>query len=110
MSNETAEDRRRPLTVEMWHKVEDALLDAIDEVEAGAERRVAELEARVRELEGAVMQFKGIWREGVGYGVGSVVIKGGSLWFATTSTADTPGEGATAWRLVVKRGAFDDAR
>lgn len=52
-----------------------------------------------------VQLYEGIYRADQTYEADSVVTFGGSLWLAKAETNEKPGEGATAWRLIVKRGA-----
>lgn len=49
--------------------------------------------------------YEGVYRPERTYEAGSSVTFGGSLWLAQAETNEKPGEGATAWRLAVKRGA-----
>jgi hypothetical protein len=50
--------------------------------------------------------YRGVWREDeVPYDAGDMVTFGGSVWHANEGTSEKPGEGKTAWTLVVKRGA-----
>ena len=51
------------------------------------------------------LQYRGVFREGSGYPAGSVVTWAGSAWHADEATKEKPGEGQTAWTLMVKRGA-----
>ena len=73
-------------------------------------RRLQELGERLDRLEGVQdpeARLKGLhrgtWTAGEEYGAGVFVTDAGSLWFSTSRTAERPGHGKTAWRLVVKR-------
>lgn len=46
----------------------------------------------------------GPYREGEHFERGNVVSYGSSYWIAKMPTTDRPGDGATAWRLTVKKG------
>jgi hypothetical protein len=80
----------------------------------GLARATLTLSDRVRALEAAVepanpeARLKGLhlgsWEEGRTYPAGTFTTHGGSLWWATAPTSERPGQGKTAWRLVVKRG------
>ena len=48
--------------------------------------------------------YVGIFRPGTNYRAGDMVTWEGSSWLCREPTSATPGEGATPWRLVVKRG------
>jgi len=48
--------------------------------------------------------YVGIFRPGTSYRAGDMVTWEGSSWLCREPTSATPGEGATPWRLVVKRG------
>jgi hypothetical protein len=50
------------------------------------------------------IKFCGVLEHGTLYDEGSMVTRGGSVWYATKSTREAPGEGQTAWTLAVKRG------
>ena len=63
-----------------------------------AQRIEADLEAR------PLLKYAGVHQRGTHYPEGRLVTRAGALWLSTTATDETPGEGATAWRLIVKRG------
>jgi hypothetical protein len=50
-----------------------------------------------------IPEYRGVWRDGE-YEAGDIVTWAGSLWHANGSTKDKPGDGDTAWTLIVKRG------
>lgn len=50
------------------------------------------------------MLYRDVYESGHSYAAGDVVTHQGSMWHATEATSEVPGEGATAWRLCVKRG------
>lgn len=58
----------------------------------------------VKEFELPLMLDRGIYKPGVRYRKGSTVTAQGALWIAQAETSDRPGDGATAWRLAVKKG------
>ena len=67
--------------------------------------QIASLTQRVTALEAQKLPtYAGAHKEGTAYASGSLVTRSGSLWLATAQTDETPGQGATSWRLVVKRG------
>jgi integrin beta 3 len=47
---------------------------------------------------------RGLWKEGVSYLLGDGVTWAGSYWTAQADTSEKPGDGATAWRMAVRRG------
>ncbi len=49
-------------------------------------------------------QVCGVARPGRRYAVGSLTTRQGGLWLATADTDEVPGEGRTAWTMIVKRG------
>lgn len=51
------------------------------------------------------LQYKGVFREGTTYKAGECVTWAGAMWHANSETQQKPGEGETAWTLMVKRGA-----
>lgn len=67
-------------------------------------RRLDALETRAAPSAVPGVKYCGVYQDGQGYPEGSLVTRSGSLWCATTTTADTPGEGKSDWVLVVKRG------
>lgn len=66
-----------------------ALCDHVDQLEDKFERRGP--------------AYKGVWKAGQTYPVGSFVTHGGSMWHADKATSFKPGEGG-GWTLAVKRG------
>ncbi|HXG70043.1 MAG TPA: hypothetical protein VNJ04_05445 [Gemmatimonadaceae bacterium] len=75
------------------------------------EARVAALEGRLADVESKrPPAYMGVHKNGVMYASSVLVTRGGGLWLSTEQTAETPGAGATAWRLVVKSGHAEDAR
>lgn len=62
------------------------------------EQRLTALEAEPR------LKYAGVYKQGMAYSAGATVTWGGSLWIAKDTTTETPGDGATAWQLAVKRG------
>ena len=89
-----------------------ALRRALDDLMPMIARRLQELQERVQALEGGQDPeerlkglHRGTWAEGEEYPPGVFVTHAGSLWFSKDRTAERPGHGETAWRLVVKRGA-----
>lgn len=57
-----------------------------------------------RQVKLATMLYREVWREGE-YEAGDVVTWAGSAWHCQQRTADQPGTGSAAWRLMVKKGA-----
>jgi hypothetical protein len=47
---------------------------------------------------------RGVYASERAYDPFDVVTWGGSTWRATAKTSEKPGDGATHWRLIVKRG------
>jgi integrin beta 3 len=52
-----------------------------------------------------VPMHKGVWSDAAPYDEDDVVTEKGSLWIAKRATTSRPGEGASDWQLVVKRGS-----
>jgi hypothetical protein len=90
-------------------------VERIATTKAGGES-TAELEARVAVLEERLSAeahdwaaasladcYKGVHCDGQEYRRGSCVTHGGSMWIATTDTAERPGR-SSAWKLAVKHG------
>jgi integrin beta 3 len=48
---------------------------------------------------------QGVWRDATPYEEDDEVTEKGSVWLAKRDTTSRPGEGATDWQLIVKRGA-----
>jgi hypothetical protein len=87
----TPADLAKPATVGM-------IMQAVDAIMAAVESRIAAVEARPS------VKYCGVHEPGRSYAAGSLTTRQGSLWCATKSTSDVPGEGRTDWLLVVKRG------
>jgi alkylhydroperoxidase family enzyme len=68
------------------------------------ENEIAELRRQVEDLERTRVKYHGVHEYGVLYPEGSMVTRGGSVWYATKETREAPGEGQTSWTLAVKRG------
>lgn len=69
-------------------------------------QRLDAIEARIAALEDGRFDYVGVHQEGREYRAGEIVTRSGSLWLAERDTDSTPGHGATAWKLVAKRGHF----
>lgn len=58
-----------------------------------------------REFKVAAIIYREVWKEGGDYARGDVVTWGGSAWHCQAEkTADKPGSGSAAWKLMVKNG------
>jgi len=90
----TPHDLAKPATYGTVMLAVDLVLDAFAKLDA----RVAAVEAR------PAVKYLGVHEAGRSYATGSLCTRSGSLWCATTDTSDTPGDGATAWVLIVKKG------
>lgn len=81
--------------------LEDATFEQIDD-------RVAELKRADGSFLGRMVFshpiYRGLWKHGEEYVRGDSVTFGGSQWIAMGLTTEKPGDGATSWRLAVKRG------
>ena len=67
---------------------------------------VLELNERLKALEQRnTLSYCGVFRTGCYYEKHDCVTHQGSLWIASEGTAEKPGDGATPWRLAVKRGS-----
>jgi hypothetical protein len=63
------------------------------------------LKARIAELEQKFPEHRGTWEPSRTYPKGTIVNHQDSSWMATAITDERPGEGATSWNLLSKRGA-----
>lgn len=59
---------------------------------------------RVKEQPIAIPVDRGVYKPGKSYHAGAIVTAQGALWMAQKDTAERPGDGATSWRLAVKKG------
>ena len=50
------------------------------------------------------LQYRGVYKDGTAYDVGDVVTFAGSSWHCHAATTTRPGDTATSWQLMVKRG------
>src|SRR5262245_12059420 len=83
-------------------------LSPIIERIAVQERELADVKRRLAVVEAKrVIEYCGVWELGRKYVRGSAVTHDGRLWIAQSETDQRPGNGATAWRLAVKRGEAD---
>jgi hypothetical protein len=70
-----------------------------------SEAEIATLKNEVAVLKSQPLpKYCGIHGPGGSYVSGSLVTRNGGLWLAMKDTAETPGDGCTSWRLVVKEG------
>ena len=70
--------------------------------------KIAALEARVAQLESRpISKWCGTWAP-KGYSEGNLVTRSGGLWLAMRDTSDTPGSAPDSWRLIVKKGSYDE--
>jgi hypothetical protein len=95
----------------MTHAELEQLVDGIAPVIAAhIKKKIAEATAplveRVAALEAQPVGVKycGTFQTGHEYARGSLTTKHGGLWLALDTTRDTPGNGASSWRLIVKEG------
>ena len=51
-----------------------------------------------------IPKYQGVYQQAHAYGVGDVVTWAGSSWYCRQPTQAKPGDGASAWQLMVKRG------
>lgn len=74
------------------------------------EERLAPLEGRVGRLESRPVnesrgcEWRGVFEQGRTYVPGDLTTRSGSLWLAKRPTSTTPGDTASDWTLVCKRG------
>jgi hypothetical protein len=95
-------------TVGMVEAVIDAALDLHRKVGVkyrALEKRIAALEAKPKGL-----AWGGIWNEGEAHAKDTLATRSGSLWLAERDTVQQPGSPDSGWRLILKRGAFDERR
>lgn len=59
---------------------------------------------QVKEFRLPTLLDRGVYKPGTLYVKGSTVTAQGSLWIAQADTREKPGDGATSWRLAVKKG------
>jgi hypothetical protein len=72
--------------------------DVLREELLALHRRIKQLETRPE------VKYCGVHRDGEPYTEASLVTPGGSLWLATETTSDIPGQPDSRWKLIVKRG------
>jgi hypothetical protein len=67
-------------------------------------RRVAEQERELEELRATAkgLNWRGPWKAGESFEKNDIVAHEGGAWIGEAPTSDRPGDGATAWRLMVK--------
>jgi hypothetical protein len=69
------------------------------------ERELLELKQRLAVLEAkCVLEYRGVWKPDAKYPRGAACTHDGGLWIAEHDTDQRPGNGATAWKLAVKKG------
>ncbi len=78
-------------------------LDGVLDAEKGFLLRFSRGE-HVKEFGIPTLIDRGVYRPGTLYLKGSTVTAQGSLWIAQADTREKPGDGATSWRLAVKKG------
>jgi hypothetical protein len=100
----TARERAKPATLGALANVADSILGLFKSLRV--RERLTDLEARLAAVEARpALAYCGPYEPGRGYQAGALVSKHGGLWLATAATSDTPGQGATAWRLIVNSGS-----
>lgn len=50
------------------------------------------------------IRYQGVYQNGYAYVIGDVVTQGGAAWHCQKPTTLRPGDGVSAWRLMVKSG------
>src|SRR5262245_7867846 len=75
------------------------------------ERELAEVKQRLAAIETkCILDYRGVWVNGRRYERGDCTTWDGGIWIAQAETeGERPGNGATAWKLAVKRGDGDGA-
>ena len=71
--------------------------------------KLEQIEARLERIEVRSVVYEGIWESSRTYPAGSACTHAGSLWITAEATDQKPGNGATAWKLAVKRGSIEAA-
>jgi hypothetical protein len=67
--------------------------------------RLEAVEARLLQVENRPeLRYRGVWEISRQYQAGDICTDHGGMWHCNQPTTDRPGEGATAWRLCVKKG------
>jgi hypothetical protein len=66
--------------------------------------KIAKLKREIEDLKRSRVKYCGVFEYGTLYHEGSMVTRGGSIWYATKETREAPGEGQTSWTLAVKKG------
>lgn len=77
-------------------------MDVVDDGERCALR--LSRDGKVKQFVIPIAVDRGTYRPGKRYCKGALVTAQGSLWCAQSDTAERPGDGATSWRLAVKKG------
>jgi len=101
---------RAPIPLALLNAVFDQLLTCLkvmNEKNKGRNERLDVLEARLAALDARPeLKYMGSHREDASYPANALVTRRGGLWLATEATDETPGDGPTPWKLIVKeRGA-----
>lgn len=87
------------LTDEVRGEVARAVATLRAELEPTLTKHVADVVASLPTL-----QYRGVFQEGTQYRAGECVTWAGSVWHAKEATTEKPGDGETAWQLMVKKG------
>lgn len=123
MAQEAVQDVTERLAVVEAHAPRlmraEANLDALTGIMGTVRERIAVMETRPVEpgppgppgpagangIDGkAGLTYCGVYQDGKTYEPGEIVTWAGSTWHCHAATTSKPGEGATAWTLMVKRG------
>lgn len=90
---------------ELLDTIASGLAPVLKELFTPRDSRIEALERRCAALETRpALKYVGVFREGQRYTAGSLITRAGSLWLAEDDTDLQPGDGASGWRLIVKRG------
>lgn len=83
--------------------------DNLEEFMIFQRNRCRKLEAEIASLKAAPPptlsdSYRGVWAPATVYVRGSVITRDGGLWLAMSDTGAKPGDDASGWVLIVKRG------
>jgi hypothetical protein len=104
----------RAATLSELDDVLEVVVDTLGGELKAAKARIAELEARVQRAEDGgikaapAVRWRGHWKNATRYDEGELVTHGGSLWLAMRTATDRPGTADSGFKLVVKRGSYQE--
>lgn len=90
--------------VDIAHEMKTFVQRYVEQQLAALKRELGETRRELHEVKAKSLQDHGTWLPQRRYPAGAATTHDGALWIARQDTEERPGDGATAWRLAVKRG------